>query len=379
MMVSCYDPGDLQAYLDGELDCVVKAELEKHLLHCGKCCRALEQIRENQSFASTRLAGYMQALASAEFDTSQAWRRFNKKRLSTEKGSPLIKKGVLSMLAKYRAAATAAVIMLALAVTFSFGSVRSAASDLLTIFRVEKVRTINLTTSDLSQIERAFREGAGKVDIDNFGKLEFSGGNESGKVTLEEARGAVDFELMLPDALPGDYQLQEVHKYSAGHMEFTLDTSKTNQVLQSLGSEKLLPEELNGRAFAVESPVQISAAYTDPGNQNVYIWQGRSPELIAPGSDVNAIRDALLALPFLPENLRAQLASINDWEHTFLIPNVGGSSQEVVVNGVPGVFIGQNGSEKQTSCLIWQKAGVVYAVSGRVDPGQALQFAAALD
>ena len=377
--MSCYNPGDLQAYLDGELDFGVKAELEKHLLHCGKCCRALEQIRENQSFASARLAGYMQALASAEFDTSQAWIRFNKKRLSTGKESPLIKKGVLSMLAKYRAAATAAAIMLALAVTFSFGSVRSAASDLLTIFRVEKVRTINLTASDLAQIERAFREGAGKVDIENFGKLEFSGGNESGKVTLEEARGTVDFELVLPDVLPGDYQLQEVHKYSGGHMEFTLDTIKTNQALQSLGSEKLLPEELNGRTFAVESPVQISAGYTGPGNQNVYIWQGRSPELIAPGSDVNAIRDALLALPFLPENLRAQLASINDWEHTFLIPNVGGSSQEVDVNGVPGVFIGQNGSEKQASCLIWQKDGVVYAVSGRVDLGQALQFAAALD
>ncbi|HPU35529.1 MAG TPA: zf-HC2 domain-containing protein [Bacillota bacterium] len=378
-MVSCYDPGDLQAYLDGELDCGAKAELEKHLLHCSKCCRALEEIRENQSFASARLARYMKALAGAEFDTSQAWRRFNKKRLSTGKGSPLIKKGVLSMLAKYRAVATAAAIILALAVTFSIGSVRSAASDLLTIFRVEKVKTINLTPSDLAQIETALREGAGKVDIGNFGKLEFSGGNESGKVTLEEARNAVDFELNLPDVLPGGYQLQEVHKYSAGHMEFTLDTIKTNQVLQSLGSENLLPEELNGRTFVVKSPAQISAAYSDPGNQSVSIWQGRSPELIAPGSDVNTIRDALLALPFLPENLRAQLASINDWEHTFLIPNVGGSSQEVVVNGVPGVFIGQNGSEEQTSCLIWQKAGVVYAVSGQLDLGQALQLIAALD
>ena len=60
-MVSCYDPGDLQAYLDGELDCGAKAELEKHLLHCSKCCRALEEIRENQSFASARLARYMEA------------------------------------------------------------------------------------------------------------------------------------------------------------------------------------------------------------------------------------------------------------------------------------------------------------------------------
>ena len=112
------------------------------------------------------------------------------------------------MLAKYRAVATAAAIILALAVTFSIGSVRSAASDRVTIFRVEKVKTINLHPQTL-QIETALREGAGKVDIGNFGKLEFSGGNESGKVTLEEARNAVDFELNLPDVLPGGYQLQE--------------------------------------------------------------------------------------------------------------------------------------------------------------------------
>jgi hypothetical protein len=379
MTVSCYDPGDLQAYLDGELDCGVKAELGKHLLHCGKCRRALEEVRKNQSFASTRLAGYMQALARAEFDTGRAWLSFNKKRLSAEKESPLTKEGVLSMLSKYRAAATAAAIMLALAVTFSFGSVRSAASDLLTIFRVEKVRTINLDAADISQIERAFREGAGEVDIKNFGRLEFSGGNESKIVTPEEARGAVDFELVLPDALPGGYQLREIYKFSAGHVEFTLDTIKTNQVLQSLGNGKLLPEELNGRTFAIDSPVQVTAGYTGPGNGSVHIWQGRSPELIAPGSDVNAIRDALLALPFLPENLRAQLASINDWERTFLIPNVEGSSREVNVNGVPGVFIAQTGGEKQAGCLIWQRGGVVRAVSGPVDLGQALQFAAALD
>ncbi len=380
MTVNCYDTGDLQAYLDGEIELKAKTELEKHLLHCERCRVKLEQVRENQAFVVTRLAGYMHALARAEFDTGQAWRRFNKKQLSGKKETSSIEKGVLSMLSRYRVTATAAVLMIALAITFSFGSVRSAASDLLTIFRVEKVKTVNLTQEDLSRIEKAFSEGAGEVEIENLGKLEFSGGDVSGIATLEEACGAVDFELKLPSGLPGDYQLQEIYKHSGGRLDFTLDTIKTNQILQSLGSEKFLPEELNGKTFTVEAPAQVSAHYTGPGGQSISIWQGRSPELIAPGSDVVAIREALLALPFLPESLHTQLAAINDWEHTFLIPNIGGSSQEVDVNGAQGVFITHTGGSnpEEQGSLIWQKAGVVYAVSGQMDLGQALQLAAGL-
>ncbi|MFA4886310.1 MAG: DUF4367 domain-containing protein, partial [Desulfotomaculaceae bacterium] len=70
--------------------------------------------------------------------------------------------------------------------------------------------------------------------------------------------------------------------------------------------------------------------------------------------------------------------SINDWQHTFIVPNIGGSSQEVDVAGVQGVFIktpqGEaNGSE--ISSLVWQKAGVVYTVSGNLTVEQALTIA----
>ena len=60
-----------------------------------------------------------------------------------------------------------------------------------------------------------------------------------------------------------------------------------------------------------------------------------------------------------------------------MIPNVGGSSQEVVVNGVPGVFIGQNGSEEQTSCLNLAKSRVWSRRHGQLDLRQALQLIAA--
>ena len=381
-MTVCYDTGTLQAFLEGEVTGSEKAEIAKHLLNCGSCRETLEQVRDNQAFANTRLAGYLQSLGKAEVDAGAAWSRFSN-RWSPGQSNISPRKGVLNMLSRYRMAATAAVMVLALAVSFSFGSVRSVASELLTIFRVEKVQTVSISPSDLSDIEKAFRNGAGEVDIKNFGKIEFKGKEVSSKVTLEEARGAVDFQLKLPAKLPDGYQLQEYSKHTDGTVNLTLDTVNTNQILKSFGSEKLLPDELNGKTFTVNIPAQVTARYAGPENHRIYVGQGRSPELTAPGSDVSAIRDALLALPFLPEDLRSQLAAINDWQHTFVVPNIGGTSQEVNVAGSQGVFITPPTGEKakgndNSNFLIWQKAGVVYTIGGHLTLEQAVEMAASM-
>lgn len=375
----CYNTGALQTYLEGEVNADEKARIEQHLAACRLCREKCVEIKENQAFTNGMLAGYMRLLGRSEVDTGAAWDRFEGEyvhRLKGKQKSAYARKGVFTMLSKYRAAATAAAIVLAIAVSFSFGSVRTAASELLTIFRVEKVKTVNITPADLAGIEKAMREGVGQVDIDNFGKLEFAGKQKTEKTTMEEASVAVDFTIKLPASLAG-YSSPELYVNSGGSLDFTLDTVNTNKFLQSFGSEKLLPDELNGKTFTVKMPAQITAEYHGAGDSRIIIGQGRSPELIAPGSDVLAIRDALLAIPFLPDNLRSQLASINDWQHTFIVPSIEGSSREVKVAGTEGVFISQpDGLEAGgASGLIWQKGGVVYGVCGKLTLEEALDIA----
>lgn len=378
-MKVCYDPGVLQAFLDGEVSGSKKDEIERHLENCDSCWAVLDEVRRNQNFSDTVLNGLLQATGGTGIDTDAAWSRFSQR---TQLGRNN-KKGVFQLLSRYRFAAAAAFIVIAFSVAFSFSSVRTAAGELLTIFRIEKVKTVNITPEDISRIEKAVREGAGKVDIDNFGKVEFIGTGAPARVTAEEARGSVDFELKFPAQLPSGYSLQEISKNSAGTLNLTLDTVSTNQILKSLGSEKLLPEELNGKTFSVKIPVAILTRYADPDKGRIVVWQGRSPELIAPEADVSTIREALLALPFLPDSLRRQLASINDWQHTFLVPNVGESSTEVNVAGSEGVFITpptdeRTGGRDLAGSLIWQKSGVVYTISGRLTLEQALEIAASM-
>jgi hypothetical protein len=115
-------------------------------------------------------------------------------------------------------------------------------------------------------------------------------------------------------------------------------------------------------------PDAVSARYQTPdGSGELFLAQARSPEIQVPsGVDENAVRDALLSIPVLPENLRKQLAAINDWQHTLLVPNINGSTTQVTVNGEEGVFIRSNAGSGhgQTNSLVWHDNGVIRMLCG---------------
>lgn len=373
------ESGSLQGFLDGELKDEKLAELLLHLKSCPECRKNLASLRENQAFTDQRLESYLNSTDSVS-NIEQAWLQFtNKQAGKTNIGYN--EKGGFKLLAKYRIQAVAAVVVLGLAVSLSFSSVRAAAGELLSIFRVEKIQTVDISPADMERIERALREGAGTVDLSNLGKIEFIGKSSKRLVTLQEATEAVDFQLKLPAALPEGYKLQSLEADSVVKMNYTLDTDKANAVLKGLGSPKLLPSELNGKTFSVIKPAIITARYEGSGS-SIILSQARSPELITPDAASSlAIRDALLALPFLPNNLRNQLVAIDDWQHTFPIPNIKGSSQEVRVAGTQGVLIAEPAGNTQNNPdynLIWQQNGVVYALSGDFTVEQALEIADSL-
>lgn len=288
------------------------------------------------------------------------------------------------MLKQYRGIAAAACFVLAVAVSLSFAPVRTLASNFLSIFRVNNFQTVTISSDDLSQIQQTLRAGAGKVTLGNLGQVEMTRTGANGGVTLAEAKQSVDFPLLLPQTLPSGYTLQGYQRIAGTTLNFTLDTQKTNDVLKSFGATTLLPDTLNGQTFTAQIPVVISAAYS--GSGNLTISQTRSPQLTtASSADINTIRDAVLALPFLPENLRRQLGSINDWQHTFVVPNINGSSQNVTVAGSPGVFISApqeagktqevNPKSAVRNALLWQTDGVVYAITGNFSLEQGLSIA----
>ncbi len=124
-MKVCYDPGVLQAFLDGEVSGSKKDEIERHLENCDSCWAVLDEVRRNQNFSDTVLNGLLQATGGTGIDTDAAWSRFSQR---TQLGRNN-KKGVFQLLSRYRFAAAAAFIVIAFSVAFSFSSVRTAAGD----------------------------------------------------------------------------------------------------------------------------------------------------------------------------------------------------------------------------------------------------------
>jgi len=335
---------------------------------------------------------------SVPVDTQAAWRRFCRE---VDMGKVEHKEVVFIMKNKYKKAVAALATGAALFTLFSFGPVRATAADMLKIFRVDKIQTIAIDPSDMSQLEEVLRQQGGKADIRNFGTVESSGHISASKVSLDEAKKAVDFSLSLPGEETEGYTTPVYTRLTGTEVSFNLNADNINSTIKALGGDKFLPDELNGKTFTLKVPNAVTAEYKSAdGSKTLILSESRSPEIqVPPGVDENAVRDALLSIPLLPENLRNQLAAINDWQHTLLIPSIDGSTTEVTVNGSQGVFMqspvqnsrpgkiyrhhaGENSMDtagRQINSLIWQDNGVIHIVSGdQLSQEQATAIASAM-
>ncbi|MGC7845848.1 anti-sigma factor family protein [Desulforudis sp. 1088] len=356
----CFEEGKLRAYLDGEVPPWEAKAVASHLELCSACRMAVEELKANESFVNEVLDGCLAEAGVQRRHLAASWARMA---AQNETLPAHLGKGVRQVMTRFKTAAIVAATVLALALPFSYAPVRSFAAELLTIFRVERIQVIDISPETLAQLEDAFRNGNGTVNIENFGRVTCSGSHELREVSREEAGKAADFKIKLPAA--AGYENPSFGLLPESTVTLTLDVDKVNSFLQLTGSTTLLPDFLDGKDFSLRIPTVVVAEYDLADGRRIAVAQGRSPELIVPeGTDVFALRDALLSIPALPSSIRNQLAAVTDWQHTVLIPNIQGSSQEVSVNGRQGVFIADEDSGPSWSGLIWPEDGVLYVIAG---------------
>ncbi|KJR99056.1 MAG: hypothetical protein VR68_09600 [Peptococcaceae bacterium BRH_c4a] len=364
----CYDEGRIQSYIDGEIAGIEMEEIQEHLEICEDCKVRYSNLLENDMMVRTSMEGFI-ASDRERFNAEMAWRKLKLERMNSEE----IQEGKWKINMLYKKLATAAAAV-GLAGFLAFSPASSMASDFLTIFRVEKVQVISITPEDMLQMDKIMKEGTGGVDIRNFGKVKVSGRQEMVPVTLEQARSAVDFDLKIP-ALDG-YGKPDLQKTAGSSVSLAIDVNGVNAALKAFGGKERLPEELNGKEFTLVVPTGITAEYSGPAGK-IMLAQARGPSVrTTSGVDVKAIRQALLGMPALPENFRRQLAAVEDWQHTALIPLPAGQHTEVPVNGTGGIFIKEGNGQSPVNVLVWQKNGVIYALAGQnMQQDKALEIA----
>jgi hypothetical protein len=384
----CCSPGSIREYLDGELSRRDHWAVETHLSACPECRALRDAIADDERYSSTALSALASRHSSVEPDIDGAWRALVDR---IEDGNGPYGLGRFrTMDSRFRKIAIVGGSAVILTGALAMSPIRSVASDILSVFRVNKIDTINISLADMSKIRTAM-ERSGDVSIRNFGAISTEGERTTRLVSVDEATKGVGFQVMVPKGI-GD---PSILLSSASSITVTPKVASVNEFLKSLGGTKMLPADLGNKSFTLEIPASVSVNSTTADGKRVSIYESHGPQITAPsGVDVNEIRDALLDLPIVPDDIKNQIRGVNDWQHTVLIPNIEGSSEKVSIGGIEGVFVtptvnkgghgaygGRGGSEQMDSdskLLVWQNDGVIFGIAGDFTKDEAISIASTM-
>ncbi len=257
------------------------------------------------------------------------------------------------LLAPQRRLATAVSLAITLIIiTFSFPAVRAAASDLLSLFRVQKFAAISISPEQLAMLEQIADQGLipGELRI----------GQEPGQLTpvdsLREAANRTG--LTAVRTLPTLGDPTEIFISEGGSADFTIDEANARALLEAANLDPdLLPPGIDGARITVATFNGVEQRWDD----GTTLLQLDSPLVQYPERlDPAVLGEALLQILGLNPLEAQRLAREIDWTSTLLlpIPTDMASFEETVVNGTSG--IGLSSLDGAIHALIWQENGRLY-------------------
>ncbi|MBS3942916.1 MAG: zf-HC2 domain-containing protein [Dethiobacter sp.] len=364
----CPEEGLLQTYLDGELDMDTSVRVAGHLAGCAVCRERLHSLEILAGSTTTALAPYRRETAATERPV-QTPRRLH----LPCSGQPLTKttntRRFVNMFQRYKWFAGAAASVLALALFLSWAPGRSLAAQFLNIFRMERIQVVEVTPEDMAQLAELFDgidSQGGEVDIRNFGRVRVEQDYQWVEVDPAQVEELSGLKLNLPATMAG-LERREIIVEQPPTITFTPDVESLNSYLRR-HSTVLLPPALVGQSITINIPPLLRAQYGQTG-QGFALYAARDLTIEVPQDvDLASLRQALVKLPFLPENFRRQLAAIEDWRHTLPIPEIVGQryllAGEAMVNGNQGVYFIDGADDGGDVILAWRQGDSWRAISG---------------
>ncbi len=277
----------------------------------------------------------------------------------------------------------AAAASIALALTLL--TVSGVAETILTIFEPKQVVAVPITSGDLM----------GTAGFARYGTLTWSTQPKPYDVPdLATAARESGLTVLTPAQLPPG-----VTKATARYgvmprttATFTFSADLARQSAASVGrTPPPMPANIDGsKLFITGGPavVQFFDDGTAPttgtgasplsGLPKLVVAQGKGPTVQSDGVTVEQLQQYLLAQPGISPSLAAQIRAIKDPSSTLPIPIPVdlGTSKNVTVQGVQGVFVGD--STGLGSAVIWSKDGMVFGVAGTLTESQILAVANSL-
>lgn len=381
----CYSEGKLMAYLDHQLAPWEMERVRAHLDRCAPCQGLLARLRDEREAVAGLLETYHAAVESGVCFPDRQGEVFpasgNRIKEAGTAGYLTSTKGVYWKMRRYQKALTVAAAAALVVGMFSFAPVRSFASQMLQVFRVNKVQILHFDPADVQELGKALQNYGNGAEIESFGDVQREQIRDYTRLDANTITIGSQ-KIYLPERL-GTLQATGAMKIQEGErVAVKPKVDGINAFLKSMGSRDLLPRALDGKTFTIEVASSAMRSYQVDGNKDVTFARSISPEFGVPeGVNIKEVRAALLGIPVLPERMRNTLAGIDLGGNTLPIPDFGlarsgGAMQEVTVNGQRGVFIttdqGQTGSH---SLLVWPQGAIWNALDGQFTLDEALNIA----
>jgi hypothetical protein len=332
-----------------------------HVASCPTCLRGLDVVR-----ADAQLVGYALAPATTTgIDPDAAWAR-----LSTSTTSPARRQASTGAgRDRWRTAVRRPAVAALSAVVLLTGAGVAAANDWLPIFQTERIDPVEVSATELVQVP----------DLSAYGDIEVTQEPDTEQVAdaataLERTGLAVPEASELPEGVTGEPAYQVAGVVDA---TFTFSADKAAQAAAAEG-EVLPPPPtgLDGSRLRLEAGPGVAAVWSQPtGVPTLVVARVVAPTVYSSGLPFETVRDYLLSLPGLPEDLADQLGDLSADGGTLPLPvpaelvtsstaDVGGSSATVLTSR-DGLFAG----------VVWVEGGVMTGVAGSLSADELLSVA----
>ena len=335
-----------------------------HIAGCPTCLRALDTARAGAQLVGSALS----APAGRDVDMGAAWTRLST--AAAGSAGPARRPAVTAPTrGRWRTAARRPVVAALSAAVLVTGAGVAAANDWLPIFRTEQVDPVEVTTSELVQLP----------DLSAYGDLEITEQADPQPVAdAEAAREATGLAVPevseLPEGVSGDPAYQAAGVMSA---TFTFSADKAAQAAAAEGEVAPAPPAgLDGSRLRIQAGPGVAAIWSQPtGVPTLVVARVVAPTVDSSGVPFETVRDYLLSLPGLPDDLADQLRDLSADGGTLPLPVPADlvTTSTADVDGVEAtVLTSRNGL---FAGVVWVEDGVMTGVAGTLSAEELLSVA----
>jgi hypothetical protein len=337
----------------------------QHVRGCSQCLGELAAMREDAALVGAALA----TDGVTDVDVSAAWRRLAATLPATESdraSAPARPSRTRGFLRRPVVAVLAFAVVLA-------GAGTAAASDWLQIFQTEQVAPVSIHTSDLIALP----------DLSAYGELAVSGDPNVHGVA-DAAAAEADSGLDVPEVtdLPRGVSGESIYQVG-GEVTATFTFSAERAARAAAEAGEALPPPPPGldgskvRLVAGPGVAQVWSS-SSAGAPALLVGRAVAPKAFSTGVAFETVRDYLLLLPGLPDDVAAQLRTFTADGSTLPLPvpsdQVRTSPAEV--DGHPATVLAAR--DKTMAAVVWVDDGAVNVVAGSLDTDEVLAVARGL-